>query len=125
MVRVIVIVREIGRLSPDYGLPFDLPEIPKVGDYISVFRPDATTRTEDVIVRHVWWQLDSPERLDDLSTREPRAGKIKEITLECDVAVGPWAGDHWLKLADAGRQRGAVEEFEVARVRSAEADLKL
>ena len=38
--RVIVIVRESGRLKPDYSLEFDLPDIPAVGSYLSIQRPD-------------------------------------------------------------------------------------
>jgi hypothetical protein len=61
MVQIVLVIREPGRLKPDYSLPFDLSEIPRVDDYISVYRPDSETHTEDVIVRHVWWQLHHPD----------------------------------------------------------------
>jgi hypothetical protein len=34
------IVREIGKLKSEYSLDFEFPELPKVGDYISIHRPD-------------------------------------------------------------------------------------
>jgi hypothetical protein len=62
MVRVNVVVREAGRLKPDYSLDFELPEVPKVGSYISIQRPDKPEPYgEDLIVRQVWWRLWHPE----------------------------------------------------------------
>jgi hypothetical protein len=43
MTRVIIIVREAGKLKPDYSLDFDLPEVPQVGAYVSMHRPEART----------------------------------------------------------------------------------
>ncbi len=40
MVRVTVIVREVGDTKPEYFLDFELPSVPAVGDYISINRLD-------------------------------------------------------------------------------------
>jgi hypothetical protein len=40
MVKVHIVIRQIGRLKPDYSLDFELPEVPRIGDYISIHRPD-------------------------------------------------------------------------------------
>jgi len=43
MTRAFVVGREVGKLKPDYSLEFEFPEVPKVGDYISIHRPDLQT----------------------------------------------------------------------------------
>ncbi|UQR60248.1 hypothetical protein LRP30_24845 [Bradyrhizobium sp. C-145] len=40
MPRVVIVVREVGKLNPEYSLEFELPEIPTIGSYISINRPD-------------------------------------------------------------------------------------
>jgi hypothetical protein len=125
MVQVIVVIREIGREKPDYSLPFDLPGVPSAGDYISIFRPDSPTHSEDVIVRHVWWHLHSPETRAVVTGGEPKIGRLREVMVECDVAVGPYARDQWRDSAEAAKRRGVdVAEFNVARVSVRESDLR-
>jgi len=38
MTRIVLYVRESGRLKPDYSLLMDLPEVPKIGSYIFQFK---------------------------------------------------------------------------------------
>ena len=40
-----------GRLKPEYSLPFDLPEVPTIGAWISITRPDSKLHSEDLVVR--------------------------------------------------------------------------
>ena len=40
MVEVIVVVRESGTVEMDFSLNFELPEIPRIGEYISIRRLD-------------------------------------------------------------------------------------
>ena len=55
MVKINLVVRELGKLKPDYSLDFELPEVPAVGSYVSIQRPDKPKPYgEDVIVRKVW-----------------------------------------------------------------------
>ena len=63
----------------DYSLRMELPEIPRAGDYISIFR-DGTSGTEDFIVKRTWWQLSY--------TDGEIAGSVKEIWVECEFAQG-------------------------------------
>lgn len=116
MPRVIISIRELGRQKPDYSLEFDLPEVPAVGSYISIFRPDST-HSEDVIVRQVWWQLRHPElRSSYDASEEAKIGNVRDIMVECDQAIGPYARDRWRSSLEAARDRGIeVEQFNVGR----------
>lgn len=118
-----VVIREIGRTSPDYSLDFEAPALPTVGSYISIERPDIDTgHTEDLIVRHVWWRLHHPET-GGFAT-EPKVGSLVEIIVECDQAIGPQSRDQWRASLEAARQRGIqVEEFDISRFAVSEADL--
>jgi len=50
---------------------------------------------------------------------------LNEIFVECDVAIGPYSSDDWLKSANAGKARGVnVEEFDVDRFAVSEGKFK-
>jgi hypothetical protein len=117
MARVLIVVREVGRLKPDYSLDFELPEVPAVGAYISIHRPDKPEPYgEDMIVEKVWWQLSHPETAG-FGGDPPKVGKLKEIVVECVPAIGPHSSDHWRDMLEGYRARGTdVPEFEIARV---------
>jgi hypothetical protein len=117
MVHVLIVVREVGRLNPDYSLDFDLPEVPAVGSYISIHRPDKPEPYgEDMIVEKVWWRLSHPETAG-FGSDTPKVGKVKEIMVECVQAIGPYSSDKWRDMLEAHRARGAeIPEFEIARV---------
>ena len=125
MVKLRLVVRELGNLDPDFGLDFELPEVPTVGSYISIQRPEHESEWgEDVVVRKVWWRLKHPETRA-VGSNPPKLGTVREIFIECDVATSPWSSDKWLKSAEAARARGVtVEAFEVARLNMRESDLK-
>lgn len=119
MTRVIIVVREVGKLNPDYSLDFDLPEVPRPGSYISINRPDnPEPYSEDMIVEKVWWRLHHPETRASFSGDEPvKVGKVTEIFVECIQATGPYSSDRWRDMLDARRSHGAkIPEFDVARV---------
>jgi hypothetical protein len=115
MTRVVVYVREVGGLEPEFSLVFELPEVPKVGSYISVHRPDIEPHSEDMIVEKVWWRLHYPS--DGGIESEPRKiGTVKEIIVECVQATGPWSSDRWRDTLDQHRKLGAeIPKFEIAR----------
>jgi hypothetical protein len=117
MTKITVVVREVGKLKPDFKLDFDLPDVPSVGSYISIQRPEHEAEWgEDVIVRKVWWRLKHPETSASASN-PPKFGTSRQIIVECDVATSPWSSDSWLELAEAARARGlSVEAFEVDRL---------
>ncbi|MDI3567111.1 hypothetical protein [Bradyrhizobium sp. Arg816] len=119
MTRAIVVVREVGKLNPEYSLEFDLPEVPRVGSYISINRPDnPEPYGEDMIVEKVWWRLHHPETRAGFSASEPaKIGKLTEIFVECIQATGPWSSDRWRDMLDVRRERGAeIPQFDLARV---------
>jgi hypothetical protein len=119
MTRVTVVVREVGRLNPDYSLAFELPEVPAVGSYISIHRPDnPEPYSEDMIVKEVWWRLEHPETRSSTSGDEPqKVGSLKEIFVECVQATSPYSADRWRDKLEQRREHGAdVPEFDVARV---------
>jgi hypothetical protein len=125
MVKITLMVRELGGLKPDFSLEFELPEAPAVGSYISIQRPEHKAEWgEDVIVRKIWWRLTHPETAAVVSP-PLKVGAVREIVVECDVATSPWSSDRWLESAKATRARGVrVEEFEVERLNIRERDLK-
>ncbi|WGD32032.1 hypothetical protein AncyloWKF20_09525 [Ancylobacter sp. WKF20] len=125
MIKVTLVIREIGKLEPDYSLEFNLPGVPAVGDYISIHRPDKPEPfSEDVIARKIWWRLNHPET-GGIASSPPKIGSVHEIMVECDPAIGPYATDHWRTMAAAAAKRGiTVEEFEVERFSVREKDLR-
>jgi hypothetical protein len=125
MTHVLIVVREVGRLSPEYSLLFDLPEVPTVGSYISIHRPDKPTPYgEDLIVQQIWWQLEHPET-SGFGTDRPKIGKLGEIIVECVQAIGPHSSDHWRDMLTKRRESGAeIPDFEVARVSIRQDQLK-
>lgn len=116
MVHMVVAVREIGRLKLEYALNFELPEVPRVGEYISIQRPDVRAPLgEDLIVRRVWWRLAHPATGGGPHENES-IGRVTEIIVECDTALGPYASEAWGQRVQAARVRGVeVEEFDVDR----------
>lgn len=126
MVKVILCAREPGDTKVDYSLNFNLPALPQPGDYISVHRSDTkTVHTEDFVVRHVWWMLETPETRAVTPAGEERSGSVTEVMVECEMALGPYATDHWREMMQRFKSRGiAVEEFDVARLSIRERDLK-
>lgn len=119
MVEVVIVVREFGRKKPDYSLKFELPTLPRPGDYISINRPDhQQPYSEDMIVRHVWWRMHHADTRMYGTDADPEIiGGLTEITVECDIAIGPYATDHWRKYY------GSAERFDVARFSVTEGEL--
>lgn len=111
MPRIELVVREVGGAKPEYSLQFDVPEIPKVGDYVSVRRLDVREPLgEDLIVRHVWWRLNH-------SGESFAVGGVTEIFVECGQAIGPHSTDSWRSFLEAKERAGfAVETFDVSRM---------
>lgn len=117
MIRFTLVVREIGRLKPDYSLDFQAQELPREGEYLSIQRPDKQAPYgEDVVVRRVWWRLNHPET-GGFSSGEPKVGAVNEIFVECDPVIGPYSSDHWRDMLTGARERGAdIEDMEVERM---------
>jgi len=116
MVQVTVVVREIGRLKPNYSLKFALPAIPEVGDYISIRRPDSKLYTEDIIVRAVWWELYHGETRGVHAADDEIIGRDQGVVVECEPAIGLYSSARWLRGLEAAEGRGVkVERFAIER----------
>jgi hypothetical protein len=114
MIRIIVIVRESGRLKPDYSLTFDAPAIPREGEYISIQRPDKMRPLgEDMIVRKVWWRYFHPHAGAYQTEEDQKVGKLDEVYVECEPAIGPWSSDDWRKSFEGHAPTLEVERFSV------------
>lgn len=117
MIDVLVIIREPGREKPMSTYRFQLPSLPRIGDYLSICGPDIRPPFgEDVIVKHIWWRLQHPSAgatiYDDTAI-----GRVEEIFVECDIAQGPYASSTWKKQAATARAKGVeVEEFGISRI---------
>ena len=124
-VRVRLYVCEPGERKADFSLAFDLPEVPRPGDYISVHREDKETpHTEDLIVRQVWWSLETTETRTSSSEEEERVGNLREIAVECEMALGPWSTDHWFdKMRQHEANGRTIKRFDVSRLSVRERDL--
>lgn len=120
MFEVTVVIREAGKLKPDYSLPFSLPALPREGDYVSIQRPDNPEPWgEDLIVRKVWWRLFHPET-GGFARGDQKVGRLTEIFVECDPAVGPYSSDSWRDSLSLSK----AHEFEVERFSVRQSDLK-
>ena len=125
MPEVNIVVREIGSTKLDYSLLFTLPNVPCVGDYISVHREDTPTpHGEDLVVRSIWWRLETSEVRIAPPAETAQPGDVREIVVECDPAIGPYSSDRWRDSLEAAKKRGvAVEEFDIMRFSVRERDL--
>jgi hypothetical protein len=125
MVQVNIVVLEIGKLKPDFSLDFELPEVPAVGSYISILRPDTPEPYgEDLVVRKIWWRLKHPETRGAEST-PAQIGSFHEIFVECNQAAGPYSSASWLLLLDSAKKRGVeIEEFSVSRLSAPESEIR-
>jgi len=119
MVRFLVVVRESGRLEPDYSLEFEAAMLPREGDYLSVQRPDHERPFgEDMIVAKIWWRFSHPET-GGFASDPPAVGRLDEIFVECVPAVGPWSSDRWRD----GLARSGAPELELSRFSVRESDI--
>lgn len=84
----------------DYSLDFELPSVPQLGAYISIRRSDERT-TEDFIVRRTWWHLGYPDTgFARPSEAPPVYGSVRDITVECEFAVGPYSKENHRRACD-------------------------
>ncbi|MCI4678293.1 hypothetical protein K9U39_07890 [Rhodoblastus acidophilus] len=106
MVKAKVVVRDLDRSKPFHELDFELPEIPAIGSYLSIRRPDAAPPFgEDFVVHAVWWRLSHPAAGAE-GGGAAEGGKLQEILIECGPATSPYSSDEWLRWADGARARG-------------------
>ncbi|HEY2178308.1 MAG TPA: hypothetical protein VGH15_06975 [Caulobacteraceae bacterium] len=116
MVEVIIAVREPGRMKPDWLAPFDLPEIPAVGSYITINHPgERAPWGEEMVVKRIWWQLFSPltgEQNGEPTTTAEARGSVRQIIVLCEAAVGPYSTKGWRRAHEG---KTGIHAFEVSR----------
>lgn len=124
MVKFLVVVREPGRMEPDYSLEFEAAALPREGDYLSVQRPDHERPWgEDMIVAKVWWRMSYPGT-GPIALDPPEVGRLEEIFVDCVPAIGPYSSDRWRdSLTRAGApllevSRCSMRESEMAAANS-------
>ena len=98
----------------DYMLDFELPALPREGDYISVRRKGAVKRsdgkeefgTEDFIVRRIWWHLETPEDRWVVEAGKERIGSYGSIVVECEFAIGGFSSESHKAAVQMYENRG-------------------
>ena len=83
-----------GGVRAEYGLTFEMPSIPRVGDKILVRRPETAEEIqpdETFVVRRIEWALKSPIFLDPVKAakQSDEAGIVDLVTVECEMVPRP------------------------------------
>ena len=100
--------------DPEYSLQFELPSVPQPGSYISITRPDQQVGTEDFIVRRSLWHLEHPTTG---AYGEGETGTMRELSVQCEFARGPYSSDEHRRTCDAFEQTGReVQSFETSAI---------
>lgn len=92
MFRVTIVIRGLGSQAADCCLDFDLPEVPRVGSYITLKRPGKSD-VEGVQVRRVWWRMKQPEI--DGAAFDGAIGRAESIFVECGPTALPCSTEEW------------------------------
>lgn len=108
--KVRIVVVPPGGGEADYNLVFDLPAVPRAGDYITVLR-EGEAGTEDFIVRRVWWALKYPEAPAAQTRSSEVTGQLQdgEVGVEAEAAIGQWSSD---QHREAWETHPKVQRFE-------------
>jgi hypothetical protein len=97
-----------------YSLDFDVPAIPRPGDYITVMRPNQTG-TEDFVVRRGWWVFQHREARTIQNSQDVVRGSTQSVAVECEFARGHYSSEDHQKACDAYEKRGGtVSEFDAS-----------
>lgn len=81
----------------DYWLEFDLPEIPRAGDYIFI-QNEGELGSCDFRVRRVHWLLDRG--------KDRELGKLDRITVECEFAEAAYSSESHKRCVAMYEARG-------------------
>lgn len=88
VMEIIVVVVPPGGGEAEYSLPFEVPEAPNEGDYISVKRPQ-TDGFEHFIVRRRRWMMEFPEAPPVETEDDYTVGETEKLYIEAEIAEGP------------------------------------
>ncbi len=80
--------------TPAHGPAFDMPSVPRAGDWVTILRSGQAGSTS-FLVRRIWWTLDYPDTVPFHRAGECVMGTTKSVTVECEFEVGSyWSEDH-------------------------------
>ena len=104
MINAAIVIREPGRLKPMAWHRVRLPELPRVGDFVTVSLPgDRAPLGMDAVVAAVWWLLDAAGA--NAAGDEPTA-ELVEVMVEAEPATGPYSSAAWRREMAAARAQG-------------------
>lgn len=83
----------------DHSLLVEMPEIPKVNDYISILRP-GEGGTEDFIVKRTWWHLGASDNGGN--------GTVRKISVDCEFALGPLPSEAHKEICEHYRAKTGI-----------------
>ena len=121
-VKLIVVPPGGGRY--EYSIDFEMPAVPRAGEYITLARDKdlkGSPRDEDgaiaiyscFYVRQVWWDLRHPG--DGLTAKPDEIGSADMIAVEVEDARGPHMTASHRRACDVWEQKGhTVRTFESA-----------
>jgi hypothetical protein len=99
--RVNVVLLATGRTPTAAALAFEMPDLPRPGDHITIQRRGQEGTTE-FIVRRRYWTLEHPS----CAPVHPHAGECivgatRAVTIECEFAVGSFPSEEHKSLPAA------------------------
>jgi len=103
--RVHIVLPPTERVGPADGLVFEMPDVPRPGDFITIQRR-GQEGTTDFVVRRRLWTLEHPS----CAPAHPHAGEApvgatRAVAIECEFAVGSLPSEeHWKVPVGALRQ---------------------
>ena len=85
-----------GAVRAEYGVTFQMPAIPRVGDKILVRRPETAEEIqpdETFVVRRIEWALKSPIFLNPVKAakQSDEVGIVDIVTVECEMVPLRWS----------------------------------
>ncbi|MFQ5954606.1 MAG: hypothetical protein ACE5JZ_06050 [Kiloniellales bacterium] len=96
--RVHVVLVPTEREEPAGGLAFEMPDVPRPGDHVTIQRSDQEG-TSDFIVRRRYWTLEHPKCAPvHPHTGESIVGVTRAVTIECEFAVGSLPSEEHKKI---------------------------
>lgn len=110
MIDLTLIIVPPGGGEAEYQLPMKLPAVPSNGDYIVVQR-EGQVGTEDFIVRRCWWNLSYPEAAATHHGAKPPAGKLTELFVEIELAIGAFSTDAHKRSAGPDAQKHEASAY--------------
>jgi len=87
----------LGGGEADYSMDFEVPAIPRAGDYI---------------VRRTWWSLQYPDT-EGFTAKEGEHGEFRQAAIECEFAIGPFSSEDHKNACHRYQQKtGQLREFD-------------